>query len=230
MDGRVKRLHGSVGEMRRFIDRLNDLAAFTEGPLDITIVARIDHRAIERIAIELGKLRAVGIAGLADFPFGLEQGERFLGAPEAIGNDRDGVLQLDDLHYAAPAFYGRIVDAFELAAKHRTSGDRGIDHARYLSVDGKFGRAVDFERRIEASNPLADQLELIGRTNGRFFVKGDLGCITRERTVVETSPRLFVRDFAVRRFAFRCRNLPALRRSSDQPLARAGAGLQEHLP
>ena len=40
----VERLHGGVGEMRRFVDRLDDLAALRESIVDIAVIARAHHR------------------------------------------------------------------------------------------------------------------------------------------------------------------------------------------
>ncbi len=100
----IERLHGGMREMRRFVHRLDDLAAFSKGVIDVAVVARAHHRPVEGVAVELGELRAVGLAGLAGFPFGLEQRERFLGAPEAVGDHRHRVIELDHLLHAAPAF------------------------------------------------------------------------------------------------------------------------------
>jgi hypothetical protein len=100
--GGVEGLHCGVGKMRRFVDRLHDLP-FCQGILDIAVIARAYHRSIERIAIELGELRAVGLSGLPDIPFGVEQGERLLGAPEPVGNNNDGVVEPDHLQHAAAA-------------------------------------------------------------------------------------------------------------------------------
>ena len=175
-------------------------------------------------------MRAVGLAGLAGVPFRLEQRERFLGAPEAVGDDRDRVVELDHLLHAAPAFDRRLVDALELAAEHRAGGDRRIDHAGNLRVDGELGGAVDLERRVEAGERLADELELIRRPDRRLLVELDLGGIGGERAVVEAAAGRLVRNLAVGRLAFGLRHVPALRRRRDQPHARAGAGLQQHLP
>ena len=81
--GGVERLHLRMRGMRRLVERLDDLAAppLGESVVDIAVVARVHHRPVERVAIELGELRAVGLAGRARVPFRLEQRERFLGAP-----------------------------------------------------------------------------------------------------------------------------------------------------
>ena len=39
--------------------------------------------------------------------------------------------------------------ALHLAAEHRAIGDRGIDHAGQARIDAEFGRAGDFDRRVE---------------------------------------------------------------------------------
>ena len=99
-----------------------------------------------------------------------------------------------------------------------------------MRIDGEFRRAVDLERRVEAGDRLADQLELIRRPDRRLLVELDLGGIGGERAVVEAASGRLVSDLAVGRLAFACRHVPALRRRGDQPHARAGAGLQQHLP
>ena len=97
-------LSGSMvacASMRRLVERLDDLAAqicrLGECGIDIAVVARVHHRPVERVAIELGELRAVGLAGGARVPFRLEQRQRFLGAPEAVGDHRHRVVELDHL-------------------------------------------------------------------------------------------------------------------------------------
>ena len=73
-------------------------------------------------------------------------------------------------------------------------------------------------------------LNLIGRADRRLLVELDLGGVGGERAVVEAAAGRLVHDLAVGRFAFARRHVPALRRRCDQPHARAGAGLQQHLP
>ena len=226
----VERLHGGMREMRRFVGRLDDLAAFSEFGIDVAVVARAHHRPVQRVAIKLGELRAVGFAGFAGVPFRLEQRQRFLGAPEAVGDDGDRVVELDDLLHAAAALGRRLIDASEFAAEHRTGGDRGIDHAGQPRIDGEPGGAVDLERRIEPRHRLADELELVRGADRRLLVELDLAGIGGERAVVEAASRRLVQYLAVGRFAFARRHVPALRGSLDQPHARAGAGLQQHLP
>src|SRR5207248_2055869 len=113
----VERLHGGMSEVRRFIDRLDDLSALAERVIDVAVVARIHHWSTKSIAIELGELRTVSVAFIADVPFGLEQREGFLGSPEAIGDNRYCIVELDHLQDAAAAFRRRVVYALKLAAE-----------------------------------------------------------------------------------------------------------------
>ena len=99
---------------------------------------------------------AVRFAGFTHLPFRLEQRKCLLGAPITVGNDCDGVAELDDLQHAAPALHGPFVDMLELAARHRAGIDRGIDHAGDLRIDCELSGAVDFERRVELQQRLAD--------------------------------------------------------------------------
>ena len=115
---------GSIGgmrEIRRLVKRLDDLAALAKSASTLPSLRALRHRPVERVAVKLGELRAVDLAGGAGVPFGLEQRERLLGAPEAVGDHGDGVGELDHLQHAAPAFDRRLVDALELAAGHRAS-------------------------------------------------------------------------------------------------------------
>ena len=183
----VQWLHCGVGEMRRFVDCLDDLSALRESIVDIAVIARGHHRAVERVAIKLGKLRAVGFAGFARIPFRLKQRKRFLGAPKAIGDDRNRIVELDHLLHATPTFDRRFVDTLELAAEHRTGSNGRIDHVRKLSIDREFGGAVDLQRRVQAGDRLADEFELIRRPDCRLLVELDLGGIRGERAIVEAA-------------------------------------------
>ena len=58
-----------------------------------------------------------------------------------------------------------------------------------LRIDGELGGAVDLQRRVETRQRLADQLELIRRTDRRLLVELDLAGIGGERAVVERCGR-----------------------------------------
>ena len=203
MHGGVERLHRGMSQMRRFIHGLDKLSAFAESIVDAAVIARAHHRSIKSIAIELGELRAVGLAGRADVPFGLKQSQRLFSAPEAVGDNSDGVFELDHLQYATTAFRRSIVDALQLAAEYGARRNSRIDHVRHFSIDGKFRRAIDLERGIKSRKPLADQLELIRRADRWLLVELDLCGIGCERAIIEASARRLVSDLAVGCFAVR---------------------------
>ena len=173
----VQWLHGGVGKMRCFVDCLNDLSALRENIVDIAVIARGHHRAVERVAIKLGELRAVSLAGFARIPFRLKQCKRFLGAPKAIGDDRNCIVELDHLLHTTSTFDRRFVHTLELPAEYRTGGNCRIDHVWKLSIDREFGGAIYLQRRIQAGDGLADEFELIRRSDCRLLVELDLGGI-----------------------------------------------------
>jgi len=168
-----------------------------------------------KTALQIGTNMTKGLGAGADPEVGRQ----------AAMEDRDRIVEFDHLQHTAAAFCRGLINTLELAAEHRTGGNRRIDHVRNSRVDRELGRAVYLERRIEASDRLANKFELIRRPDGRLLVEFYLCGICGQRTVVETTAGGFVQNLAVGRLAFGRRHVPSLRRRGDQPLARTCAGL-----
>ena len=123
---------------------------------------------------------AVGRSRRAEVPFDRHRVQRFLGAPEIVGDDRDAIGHRHGGDDSAPPGDGGEIVRFELAAEHRAIGGGGIGHARQAGIDAEARRAGHLERRIDALQALADELELIGRLDRRLGGERDLGGVRRE--------------------------------------------------
>ena len=173
-------------EIGNLVDGFDHFRRVREGRGDVAMAAAVSERAIERGAIFGGELGAVGRSGRAEVPFDRHRVQRFLGAPEIVGDHRDAIGHRhggDDP--AAPGDGGEIV-GFELAAEHRTIGGGGVGDPRQTGIDAEARRAGHFERRIDAPQALADELELIGRLDRRLGGERDFGGVGRE--LAEASP------------------------------------------
>ncbi len=225
----VKRLHRRMRDDRHIVSRFDHLGGRGHRRIDVAIMA--GHRAllVERIDIGLAELRAVGRAGGADLPLDRNRVECGLGPEVAIGHHRDGILEFDHLQVAAAAGDGALVDRLHRSAEHRTGHNRRLHHVRHRKIDAVHRRAIDLQRHIEPCDPLADELERIGRLDRRLLVELDRGGFGRELAEAESAAGRLVRDLAHRRHAVLRRHVPAFGRRGDQSLARARAGLLDHL-
>ena len=141
MRGRVERLHRRVREIGNLVERFDHFGRLREGRVTIAMAAAVSERPIERGAIFGGELRAVGGAGRAEVPFDRHGLQRFLGAPEIVGDDRHAIGHRHGGEDSAPPGDGGEIIGFELAAEHRAIGDSGIGHARQTGVDPEMRRA-----------------------------------------------------------------------------------------
>ena len=192
MGGRVERLHWRMREIGNLVHRLDHLRRLGEGRGDVAMAAAVGERAVERGAIFGSELSAVGRSGWTEVPFDWHRGQRFLGAPEIVSDHRDAIGHRhggDDP--PAPRDGGKII-GLEFAAEHRTIGDGGVGHARQAGVDAESRRAGRLERSIDAPDPLADELELIGRLDRRLGGERDLGGPGRELSEGRRAPRGFM--------------------------------------
>ena len=180
MRGRVERLHRRVRQIGNLVQRLDHLGRLGEGCVAIAMAAAVSERPIERGAVFGGELGAIGGAGRAEVPFDRHRKKRFLGAPEIVGDDRHAIGHRHGDDDSAPPGDGGEVIRLELAAEHRAIGDRGIGHARQTGVDSEPRRAGRLERRVDALDLLADQLELIRRLDRGLRGERDLGGVRRE--------------------------------------------------
>src|SRR6202008_5206201 len=80
-------------------------------------------------------------------------------APETIGLDDHGIVQLHDFLHTAQMSDGLFVHGHKLAAKHRRYSDGAVPHVWQLGVDAVTQAAIDLGRNIEAADGLADELE-----------------------------------------------------------------------
>ena len=61
-------LHGGVRQKRGFIDRFDHMGAFGDGGFGVAVIARRHHGSVQRVAIFLGELDAVGPGRRAAVP------------------------------------------------------------------------------------------------------------------------------------------------------------------
>ncbi len=83
-----------------------------------------------------------------------------LGGPHVIADDRDEIVENDDLSDPRHGLRPLVVDMRDLAAEHRAARERGDLYARRPRVDAVNGFAVDLVGRVEPFQRLADQLEI----------------------------------------------------------------------
>ncbi len=82
--------------------------------------------------------------------------------PPGIGDDGDGIVT--NLHHFLDAFHRcnlTGVETLDLAAEHRASLDRGVEHARQLDVDAIHHLAGSLVERVEALDALADDRPIL---------------------------------------------------------------------
>ena len=229
MRGRVQRLHRRVRQIGNLVQRFDHFGRLREGRVAIAMAAAVSERPIERGAIFGGELGAIGGAGRAEVPFDRHRMKRFLGAPEIVRDDRHAIGHRDSGNDSAPLGDGGEVVSLELAAEHRAIGDRRIGHARQTGVDSEARRAGRFQRRIDAFDLLADQLELIGRLDRGLRGERDFGGVRRELAEGRRAPGSVIAHHTAAGDARGGLHAPSRRRRRDEPRAGGGARLlQEH--
>jgi hypothetical protein len=229
-DRGVERLHSRMGLIGRLVEGFDDLAAgLGEGRLGVAVVTRGGHGTVRPVAVELVEVGLLHLARLADVPLDLEVVGGLLGAPELVGGHRHRSVQLDHLEDAHAAPDGAVVDALQLAARHRTLDHRGVDHPRHAGVEPVLGRAVELGAGVEARSGFADQAVLFRRLDLGFLVELDRDGAGADRAIGELPTRRHVLDDAVRGLAFGGVALPLAGGGLDQAHARAGAGLLQHV-
>ena len=168
-------------------------------------------------------------AGRAEVPFDRHRLERFLGAPEIVGDDRHAIGHRHGGDDSAAPGDGWEIVGLELAAEHRAIGDSGVGHAGQTGVDSEPRRAGDLERRVDAFDPLADQLELIGRLDRGLRGERDLGGVRREFAEGRRAPGGVMPHEAIAGDARGGLHAPSRRGRRDEPRAGGSARLlQEH--
>ena len=88
-----------------------------------------------------------------------------------------------------------------------------------LILSGTSSRAIGLPMSLNCS----------GGRDRRLLDELDLGGVGRQRAVAGSAAGGFVRDLAVAGLAIGRRHIPALGRRGDEPFARRGAGLLQHM-
>jgi hypothetical protein len=230
MHRRVERLHGDVSKQRSLIQRVMDAARAREHADGVALFLGLGHWSVQRVAIKLTELRAVGARGGAAIPGDLQRIERGLRAPIGIGHHGDGLRHANDAHDAATSPDRGLVDVDELPAEDRAGLHRRIDHVRQAGIDAVFRGAIELHRRVETRQGFADQREAAELLDRRLAVECDLRRFRGKLAIGERSAAGAMQHRAVRRGALGDGNVPLPRRGGDQALARAGARLLQPLP
>ena len=146
VDGAIHRLHRGVRQERNLVGRFDFRRGAGHGLVGIADVLR-NRARIARRGVQLahdvfrGELRVRAVV-----PFDLERGQPLLGRPHVIGDNRDGVVEANDLTHAFDVFRRTVVDAFQATAEDRRLRERRDLHARRPSVDAEDGRSIDLRR------------------------------------------------------------------------------------
>ena len=201
-------------EFRSLGQSLGDVAGrFRDRALSI---ARGDE-AVENVG-----RRHVGVRPFV--PRDVERVEALLGGPHMIADDCDEIVENDDLPHSRYVLSRRVVDMRDLAAEDRTARKRGDLHAWRSCVDAVDRLAVDFVRRVEPLQRLADELEIRRRLQRRILRRRQSGGGLRQFAVSRVLSARVVKDLAVLRPAGGRIDAPLRRRGLHQhgPGGRAG--------
>ena len=112
----------------------------------------------------------------------------FLARAHIVGNHADRIVEMHDLVHAFDGQRLAVVDAFQLAAQHRTGGDGADLHARHLHIDAVDRRAVDLVGRVEPLGRRADQLEVLGILERDLLRRRQRRSLVDQRAVGERAP------------------------------------------
>ena len=229
MRRRVERLHRRVRQIGNLIQSFDHSGRLSKGGVDIAMAAAVIERPIERRAILGGELCAIRGPGRAEVPFDCHGVKRFLGPPEIVRHNRHAIGHRHGGEDSAPPGDGGEIVRLELAAEHRAIGDGGIGHTRQTRINSEARRTSHLERRIDALQSLADQLELVGRLDRGFRGERDFGGVRGELAEGERTPRGRVPHKAIADDARGRFHIPFRRGRRDEPRAGGSARLlQEH--
>ncbi|MNV27256.1 hypothetical protein D3C71_1183990 [compost metagenome] len=101
-------------------------------------------------------------------PFHGDCGGGLFGVPRRVGNHghaaRAAVVgrHFEHVFHAGQLLGGGCIKAGHLAAACGAHHETGVQQAGRVGVDAEHGRAIEFGRRLDARERLADQLELRG--------------------------------------------------------------------
>ena len=190
---RVHRLHADMILMRVRIHRLN-FACCTGNRGRRIAHAVADHRVF-RVETGLQRLckACTGHFRVGAFiPLDFQCIEGGLRAPPRVRDHHDGIVaHAQHFHHAGTFEHRHIIDALDLAAKHRTGFHRRIQHAGHFQIHAVDLASGGFVYGVEACQSFADDAPVF-----RVF-QLDVGWLAELRRCG--------RHFAVGRAAFRCR-------------------------
>ena len=155
--GARHRLHGGVGEERDAVVGGDDLGGIL-GHLRGVAEGLVERR-------EDGLARDAAVARVV-VP-GAERREGLAGAPVAVSDHRDRLVELDDLLNAGHRLRRGGVDRHEPASLDGRDVDGRVEHAGQGEVDAVGGAAVDFRGDVEARLPGAPDGVGVGVLQGR---------------------------------------------------------------
>ena len=149
-----------------------------------------------------------------------ERGQRLPGAPVAVGDHRDRLLQLHDLLHAGHRLRRRRIDRQQPPALHRCDVDRRVEHAGQREVDAVADAPVDLRGDVEARLGRAPDGVGVGILQRRVRRGGDCGRGPGQLAEGRALSGRGVRDVGPGRRALRSRNAEARRRGREQHPAR----------
>ena len=163
-------------------------------------------------------------------PRDVERVEALLRGPHVIADDRDEVVENNDLPHPRHAARPCVVHVRDLAAEYRTARERGDLHARRPGVDAIDGFAVDLVGRVEPFQRLADELEIRRWLQRRILRRRQPGGGLHKLAIGGLLRARIVKDLAVLRPAGGWIDAPLRRRGLNQHGPGGRAGDSQRLP
>ena len=157
----VERLHGRMGKVRNVILCLNFFNCSFQGRCHITSLSCHKSRFCSHFFILLQLFDAVEICKRAMVPVNFKSIPTAIGSPERIGNDSHTAVNLHHRFDTGNFFCCRIVNAFDLPAKYRWSGNHCCKHARHHHINTKNCLAICFVRGVQAFFCCTEHLEIL---------------------------------------------------------------------
>ncbi len=138
------------------------------------------------------------------------------GSPGIVADDRDELLENDDLAHSGNLLRLAVVDVTYLAAKHGADGYRGELQARRHGVDAIDDLAVHLIGGVDPLERLADEGELARVLHCDISRRGQPARVVDQHGVSERATASLMGHRAVRGMARVGRHFPTPRRGFDQ--------------
>ncbi len=196
------------------------------------VAGRFRHRA-RFLARRDEAVQHVGRRDVGVRPFvprDVEGVEALLGGPHVIADDRDEIVENDDLPDPGHGLRPLVVHMRDLAAEHRAARERGDLHALGSRVDAVDGLAIDLVGRVEPLQRLADQLEIRRGLERRILRRRQRGGRLHKLAISRLPAARVVKDLAVLGPAGGRIDAPLRRRGLHQHGAGGRAGDSHRLP